>query len=102
MIMGDYMKSLTMGSATVIMDPTVADLLKDSYGFKTKEQLSKWFAENVEKAQYPSGEKMKPFNDASGIKVLVAGGGIQTTWFVIDFMMGPGMLGASTLIDDWR
>ena len=101
MIMGDYMKSLTMGSATVIMDPTVAELLKDSYGFKTKDQLSDWFAENVEKTQYPSGEKIKPFQPSS-VKIIVTGGGIQTTWFVTDFMMGPGMLGGSTLIDDWR
>ncbi len=38
-----------MGSATVIMDTTVAELLKDSYGFKTKDQLGRWFSENVEK-----------------------------------------------------
>ena len=101
MIMGDYMKALTMGSATVIMDPTVAELLKDSYGFKTKDQLSKWFAENVENNLYPSGEKVKPFN-ASRIKIIVTGGGIQTTWFVTDFMLGAGMMGGSTLIDDWR
>ena len=101
MIMADYMKALTMGSATVIMDPTVAELLKDSYGFKTKDQLSRWFSENVEKTQYPSGERIKPFQ-ASRIKIIVAGGGIQTTWFVTDFMMGPGMMGGSTLIDDWR
>ena len=102
MIMGDYMKSLMMGSATVIMDPTVAELLRDSYGFKTKDDLSKWFADNVEKTQYPSGEKVKAFNDPSSIKIIVTGGGIQTTWFVTDFMMGPGMLGGSTRIDDWR
>ncbi len=102
MIMGDYMKALTMGSATVIMDPTVAALLKDSYGFQTKDQLSKWFSENVEKTQYPSGEKIKPFRDASGIKIIVTGGGIQTTWFVTDFMLGGGMIGGSTLIEDWR
>jgi hypothetical protein len=101
MIMGDCMKALTMGSATVIMDPTVADLLKDSLGFQTKDQLSKWFAENVEKTQYPSGEKIKPFQE-SRIKIIVTGGGVQTTWFVTDFMMGPGMMGGSTLIDDWR
>ncbi|MBN2319050.1 MAG: hypothetical protein JXR49_08230 [Acidobacteria bacterium] len=101
MIMGDYMKALTMGSATVIMDPTVAELLKDSLGFKTKDQLSKWFADNVEKVQYPSGEKIKPFNQSS-VKIIVTGGGVQTTWFVTDFMLGPGMLGGSTLIDDWR
>ena len=102
MIMGDYMNSLTMGSATVIMDPTVADLLKDSYDFNSKEQLSKWFADNVEKAQYPSGEKIKQFRDPSSIKIIVTGGGIQTTWFVTDFIMGGGMMGGSTLIDDWR
>jgi hypothetical protein len=61
MWMGEYMKALTMGSATVIMDPSVAELLKDSYGFKTKDQLSKWFSENVEKTLYPSGQKVKPF-----------------------------------------
>ena len=41
-------------------------------------------------------------HQASGIKILIAGGGIQTTWFVTDFMLGPGMLGGSTRIDDWR
>ena len=101
MIMGDYMKALIMGSATVIMDPTVAELLKESYGFNTKDQLSKWLSENVEKTQYPSGEKIKPFQ-ASNVKIIVAGGGIQTTWFVTDFMMGTGMLGRGILIDDWR
>jgi hypothetical protein len=103
LLMGEYMKALTMGSATVIMDPSVAVLLKDSLGFKTKDQLSKWFAENVEKIQYPSGEKIKAFNQASGINVIVAGGGIQTTWFVTDFMLGrSSMLGGATRIDDWR
>jgi hypothetical protein len=103
MLMGDYMKALTMGSATVIMDPSVADLLKNSLGFKTKDQLSKWFSENVEKTQYPSGEKIKPFNQPAGIRIIVTGGGIQTTWFVTDFMLGPGsMLGRGTRIDDWR
>jgi hypothetical protein len=101
MIMGDYMKALTMGSSTVIMDPTVAKLLKDTYGFKTKDELSKWFSENVEKAQYPSGEMIKPFQPSS-IKIIVTGGGIQTTWFVTDFMLGPGMMGGSARIDDWR
>jgi hypothetical protein len=103
MIMADEMKALTMGSATVIMDPTVAELLKDTYGFNTKEQLSKWFAENVEKTMQPSGEKVKPFQ-ASSINIIVTGGGIQTTWFVTDFMMSRNMvlMGGSTRIDDWR
>ncbi|NLA73955.1 MAG: hypothetical protein GX846_00485, partial [Deltaproteobacteria bacterium] len=101
MIMGDYMKALIMGSATVIMDPTVADILKKSYSFNSKDELSKWFADNVEKEQYPSGEKIKPFQTES-VRIIVTGGGIQTTWFVTDFMLGPGMMGGSTLIDDWR
>jgi hypothetical protein len=102
MQMGEFMKALTMGSATVVMDPTVADLLKDSLGFKTKDQLSKWFSDNVEKAQYPSGNKMKAFRQPSSIKIIVTGGGVQTTWFVTDFQLGSGMLGGSVLIDDWR
>jgi hypothetical protein len=103
MWMGEYMKALTMGSATVIMDPTVAELLKDSYGFKTKEQLSKWFSENVETTLYPSGQKVKPFQESS-INVIVTGGGGQTTWFVTDFRLSRNMvlMGGSTRIDDWR
>ncbi|MBN1568749.1 MAG: hypothetical protein JXA73_12950 [Acidobacteria bacterium] len=103
MWMGEYMKSLTMGSATVVMDPTVARLLNDAYGFKTKEQLSKWFSENVEKTLYPSGEKVKPFQESS-VNIIVTGGGGQTTWFVTDFMMSRNMvlMGGSTRIDDWR
>jgi hypothetical protein len=101
--MGEYMKALTMGSATVIMDPSVARLLKDSYGFETKDQLSKWFSENVEKTQYPSGQKVKPFQESS-VNIIVTGGGGQTTWFVTDFMMSRNMvlMGGSTRIDDWR
>jgi hypothetical protein len=103
MWMGDLMKALTMPMATVIMDPTVAELLKDTYGFKTKEQLSKWFAENVEKTMQPSGQKVKPFRESS-INIIVTGGGGQTTWFVTDFMLNRNMvtMGGSTLIDKWR
>jgi hypothetical protein len=103
MWMGEYMKALTMGSATVIMDPSVARLLKDTYGYKTKEQLSKWFSENVEKTLYPSGQKVKPFQESS-VNIIVTGGGGQTTWFVTDFMMSRNMvlMGGSTRIDDWR
>jgi len=105
MVMADQMEALfgMRSMATIIMDPSVAELLKDSQGFRTKDLLSKWFSENVEKSRYPSGEKIKPFNQASGIKIIVAGGGVQTTWFVTDFMLGQGsMLGRGTLIDDWR
>jgi hypothetical protein len=103
MWMGEYMKALTMGSATVIMDPSVARLLEDTYGYKTKEQLSKWFSENVEKTLFPSGQKVKPFQESS-VNIIVTGGGGQTTWFVTDFMMSRNMvlMGGSTRIDDWR
>ncbi|MGD9157341.1 MAG: hypothetical protein PVG39_02950 [Desulfobacteraceae bacterium] len=103
MWMGDLMKALTMPMGTVIMDPTVAELLKDTYGFKTKEELCKWFAENVEKTMQPSGQKVKPFQESS-INIIVTGGGGQTTWFVTDFMLNRNMvtMGGSTLIDNWR
>ncbi|NLD39140.1 MAG: hypothetical protein GX654_19955 [Desulfatiglans sp.] len=103
MWMGDLMKALTMPMATVIMDPSVATLLKDTYKFNTKEDLIKWFAGNVEKANYPSIEKVKPFMESS-INVIVTGGGGQTTWFVTDFMLARNIVtqGGSTLIDDWR
>jgi hypothetical protein len=55
------------------------------------------FSENVGKSLYLSGKKVKTFNQASGIKTLVAGGGILTTWFVRDFMLKPG-----TCIDGWQ
>jgi hypothetical protein len=103
MWMGDLMKALTMPMATVIMDPSVAKLLKDTYKFNTKEDLIKWFAGNVEKASYPSVEKLKLFQESS-INVIVTGGGGQTTWFVTDFMLARNIVaqGGSTLIDDWR
>ncbi len=125
-LMRDYMRSLAaLGSATVIMDPTVAKLLRDDYGMKTKDDLSKWLADNVEKtvdsfwgngvastgllpmarqglepfASYlkmPGDTLIKPFN-ARGINVLAVGGEIQTTWFVTDFG-----LGRPVSVDKWR
>lgn len=122
----DYMRSLAaMGGGTVLMDPTVAALLKENHDFKTKPMLSKWLAENVEKtvasfwgngvlatafmpmarqglepyASYlkmPGEQLIKPF-DPRRINIIVVGGGIQTTWFVTDFMLGRGVL-----VDDWR
>ena len=50
MLIRDYMRSLSgQGGATIVMDPTVAALLKDTQGFKTKSDLSQWLAQNVEK-----------------------------------------------------
>ncbi len=124
-LMRDYMRSLTGMGASVIMDPTVAALLKDTQGFKTKMDLSTWLADNVEKtvASYwgngvvstmwasmaiqglepqasqrnlPPDTLIKTFQPRS-IQVIVTGGGIQTTWFVTDFRAGRGVK-----VDDWR
>lgn len=128
MLIRDYMRSLSaLGSAaTIFVDPTVADLLKDVNGFSTKMEFSEWLSGNVEKTiasywgngvimtsnmasafqglePYATWQKMprdsliKPFNNPGAIKVVVVGGAIQTTWFVTDFRLRRG-----TLIDDWR
>ncbi|NLT66978.1 MAG: hypothetical protein GXX84_10285 [Acidobacteria bacterium] len=123
-LMRDYMRSLSGMGASVIMDPAVAGLLKDSQGFNTKADLAKWLAENVEKTiasfwgngvvstmwasmalqglephasrmKAPPDSMIKPFQPR-GIGVIVTGGG-QTTWFVTDFGVGRGVK-----IDDWR
>jgi hypothetical protein len=125
-LMRDYMRSLASSSATIIMDPTVAALLKDVQGFKSKEALSQWFSNNVEKtvgsflgngvaagmssslasqgmepyatwAKMPPATMIKPLMNAKGIQIVVVGGKIQTTWFVTDFRLGRGVL-----VDEWR
>lgn len=126
LLMRDYMTSLAaIGGGTVLMDPTVAVMLKENQGFKTKLMLSEWLADNVEKRvesfwgngvaatmftpmanqglepyagylKMPGDQLIKPFN-SRGINIIVVGGGIQTTWFVTDFRLGRGVL-----IDDWR
>ena len=126
MMFRDYMRSLTGMAATIIIDPTVAALLKDVHGFKTKAQLGEWLTKNVEVAastfwgngvnttammpmalqglppystwkDLPPDTLIKPFTNAKTIKVVVAGGNIQTTWFVTDFRFGRGIL-----IDEWK
>jgi hypothetical protein len=126
MMFRDYMRSLTGMAATIIVDPTVAALLKDAHGFKTKAQLGEWLAKNVEVAagaywgngvnttaimpsalqglepfaswsKLPPDAMLKPFTNAKSIQVLVTGGNIQTTWFVTDFRLGRGIL-----IDNWK
>jgi len=126
-LMRDYMRSLTASgsAATILVDPTVAGLLKDTYGFKTKTQLSEWFSQNVEKTagsywgngviqstavplalqglepyagwrRLPEDALIKPFTNPGAIRVVVTGGKIQTTWFVTDFGLRRGIK-----IDDW-
>lgn len=127
-LMRDYMRSLVClgSSATIVMDPTVAALLKDTQGFETKAALSRWFSENVEKTvgsllgngvatgmmngfaaqglepyvtwvKLPPDTLIKPFNNPRAIQIVVAGGKTQTTWFVTDFRLGRGVL-----VDEWR
>ena len=126
MMFRDYMRSLAGMAATIVVDPTVAGLLKDVHGFKTKTELSEWLSKNVEVAAstyWGNGVNttaytpmalqglepfatflkaspetlIKPFSNAGAIRIVVAGGGIQTTWFVTDFRIGRGIL-----IDDWK
>jgi len=126
MLIRDYMRSLYGSAATVIMDPTVAGLLKNAHGFKTKAELGAWLSKNVEVAvstfwgngvnatsstpmalqglepfaswlKAPPETLVKPFTNPKAINVVVAGGNIQTTWFVTDFRFGRGVL-----IDDWK
>jgi hypothetical protein len=126
MLIRDYMRSLYGSAATVIMDPTVAGLLKNAHGFKTKAELGAWLSKNVEVAvstfwgngvnatsstpmalqglepfaswlKAPPETLIKPFTNPKAINVVVAGGNIQTTWFVTDFRFGRGVL-----IDDWK
>jgi hypothetical protein len=126
MMFRDYMRSLAGMSATIVMDPTVAGLLKNAHGFKTKKELSEWLSKNVEVAvetywgngvnttaftpmglqglepyatwlNLSPGTLIKPFSDPGSIQVVVSGGGIQTTWFVTDFGLRRGIL-----IDNWK
>ena len=124
-LMRDYLRSLSGMGATVIMDPAVAAILKDSQVFNTKEDLSKWLADNVEKTvasywgngvvstmwasmaiqglePYASQRKLIETAPDTLIKplqrvgVIVAGAG-QTTWFATDFGVGRGQL-----VDNWK
>jgi hypothetical protein len=126
MLIGDYMRSLAGSGATIVVDPTVARLLKDVYGFKTKAELSQWLSNYVEVTaatfwgngvnasatsplafqglepyatwlKLPPDTRIKPFTNPKAIQVVVAGGGIQTTWFVTDFRFSRGIL-----IDEWK
>jgi hypothetical protein len=126
LLIRDYMRSLAGSGAAIIMDPTVASLLKDAHGFKTKAELGQWLAKNVEVTagtywgngvnasavtpialqglepqatwkKVPPETLIKPFTNPKAIQVVIAGGKIQTTWFVTDFRFGRGIL-----IDEWK
>jgi hypothetical protein len=123
----DYMRSLSGMAATIIMDPAVASLLKDSQGFTAKAALSKWLADNVEKTagSYWGNGVVSTMNTSMAIQGLgnlaksykirqespetlmkpfqagqiniVVAGSGQTTWFATDFRIGRG-----NSVDAWR
>jgi len=126
MLMRDYMSSLSGMSATLLMDPSVADLLKGAQGFQTKDALSEWLSQNVEKTagsywgnsivssmigplatqglepyatwkKAPAETPIKPFTNPRNIHAVVVGGKTASVWFATDFMPEKG-----ASIDAWR
>jgi hypothetical protein len=127
-LMRDYLQATAASgsAATVFVDPSVAGLLENVQGFQTKEELSQWFSDNVEKtvasywgngviatsylamafqglepyatwSKLPRDNLIKPFINPGSIHIVVVGGGVQTTWFVTDFRLSRGVR-----VDDWR
>ncbi len=124
-LMRDYMSSLSGMSATLLMDPSVVDLLHGVQGFQTKAMLGDWLSQNVEKTaesywgnsivssmlaplgrqglepyaswlKLPDKAMIKPFANARNIRTVVVGGKTASVWFATDFMPDRG-----TLIDAW-
>ena len=123
----DYMGILAAtGSATVIMDPSVAVQLHNTQGFDTKEAFSDWLSKNVQTRaetfwgsaiaaaimgplgkqglepyatwqKVPQDSIIKQFPNAQNIRTVVAGGNTASVWFVTDFRSGRGVS-----IDAWR
>jgi len=126
-LMRDYMRSLPgHGSATIIMDPSVANLLNNSQGFQTKAALGDWLSDNVAVTagtywgnaivssilgplgdqglepyaswrKAPADSVIKPYPNPNNIRAVVVGGNAASVWFVTDFRPGRG-----ALIDKWR
>ena len=126
-LMRDFMRVLAAtGAATFIMDPSVANLLKNTQGFKTKSALAEWLSQNAVTTagtywansiasgmmgplgkqglepyatwrKVPSDALIKHFPNPQNIRTIVAGGKTASVWFVTDFMAGRG-----TSIDAWR
>jgi len=127
LLMRDFTRVLAaMGSATIIMDPSVADQLRNTQGFETKEALGEWLSENsvVPAETYwansiasgingPMGDQgLEPYatwrkvpgdtlihhlTNGRNINTIVVGGETASVWFITDFMGGRGVS-----IDAWR
>jgi hypothetical protein len=111
---------------TVIMDPLVAKTLKETDGFDTKQDFSKWLSENIKipagtywgydhvdwlvtplanegKEPFASWKKLpddamiNPYYDPEKINLVVIGGETSPLWYVSDFGYG-----GSQSIDRWR
>jgi hypothetical protein len=126
-LMRDFTRVLAAtGSATIIMDPSVAYQLKNTQGFKTKAALGEWLSQNAEVPAgtywansivsgmmaplgkqglepYASWQKVssdtliKHLPNPQNIRTIVAGGKTASVWFITDFMGGRGVS-----IDAWR
>jgi hypothetical protein len=120
LLMRDFTRVLAAtGAATLIMDPSVADLLRNSQGFETKEAFSQWLSQN---AEIPSGmywansivsgmrgpddqssknasndTMIKHLRNPKMINTVVVGGETASVWFITDFMAGRPVS-----IDVWR
>jgi hypothetical protein len=126
MLMRDYMSSLSGMSATLLMDPSVAELLNNVQGFTTKAMLADWLCQNVEKTaqsywgnsivssmlgplgaqglepyaswkKLPGDARIKPFTNPKTIHAVVVGGKTASVWFATDFMPEKG-----ASIDAWK
>jgi hypothetical protein len=126
MLMRDYMSSLSGMSATLLMDPSVAELLNNVQGFTTKAMLADWLSQNVEKTaesywgnsivssmlgplgaqglepyaswkKLPGDARIKPFANPKSIHAVLVGGKTASVWFATDFMPEK-----SVSIDEWR
>jgi hypothetical protein len=120
LLMRDFTQVLAAtGAATLIMDPSVADLLRDTQGFNTKEAFAQWLSQN---AEIPAGmywansivsgmrgpddhsskkatndTMIKHLSNPKMINTVVVGGETASVWFIADFMPGRPVS-----IDAWR
>jgi hypothetical protein len=121
LLMRDFTRVLAAtGAATLIMDPSVADLLRNSQGFETKEAFSEWLSQNAEVPakmywansivsgmRGPSSDAgwrktsndslIKHLSNPNSIRTVVVGGETASVWFITDFMAGRPVS-----IDAWR
>jgi hypothetical protein len=125
-LMRDYMSALSGMSATILIDPSVAELLANVQGFADKGKLAEWLSHNVEKSaesywgnsiassmlgplgaqglepyaswkKLPGDAMIKPFANPRSIHSVVVGGKTASVWFATDFTPGR-----SVSIDAWR